>query len=147
MAMVGNGQNIINRNYFGERVTDEKVAALKVEPKDVLSKTISSGDNYEAIPKRLHVSNIPFRFQENDLKMLFENYGTVLDAEIIHNDRGSKGFGFVTLDSAENASKAKKELDLKEVEGRIIEVNNATKRTLQVRLYLIKGFFNPFFSF
>ena len=144
MAMLGNGQKIINRNYFGEGVNDDKDAALKA---DVFSKTSSCGDNYEAIPKRLHVSNIPFRFQENDLKMLFENYGTVLDAEIIHNDRGSKGFGFVTLDSAENASKAKKELDLKEVEGRIIEVNNATKRTLQVRLYLIKGFFNPFFSF
>ena len=69
--MVGNGQNIINRNYFREGVNDDKDAALKAEPKDVLSKIISNRDNYEAIPKRLHVSNIPFRFKENDLKMLF----------------------------------------------------------------------------
>ena len=84
------------------------------------------------IPKRLHVSNIPFRFRDTDLKSMFEDFGTVLDAEIIFNERGSKGFGFVTLNNAENANKAKRALDGAEVEGRLIEVNNATKRTLQV---------------
>ena len=39
------------------------------------------------------MSNIPFRFREINLKMMFEEFGTVLDAEIIFNDRGSKGFG------------------------------------------------------
>ena len=66
--------------------------------------------------------------------MLFEQFETVLDTEIIFNDRGSKGFGFVTLDNDENARKAKMALDGVEVEGRIIDVNNATKRTLQVKL-------------
>ena len=89
-------------------------------------------DKKEVIPKRLHVSNIPFRFRETDLKKMFEDFGAVLDAEIIFNERGSKGFGFLTLDNAENANKAKRALDGAEVEGRLIEVNNATKRTLQV---------------
>lgn len=41
-------------------------------------------------PKRLHVSNIPFRFREPDLRQLFGEFGVILDVEIIFNERGSK---------------------------------------------------------
>ncbi|KAL5960480.1 hypothetical protein TSMEX_011787 [Taenia solium] len=41
-------------------------------------------------PKRLHVSNIPFRFREADLRQLLGPFGTILDVEIIFNERGSK---------------------------------------------------------
>ncbi|XP_037045090.1 RNA binding protein fox-1 homolog 3-like isoform X17 [Bradysia coprophila] len=41
-------------------------------------------------PKRLHVSNIPFRFRDPDLRSMFGQYGTILDVEIIFNERGSK---------------------------------------------------------
>ncbi|XP_055310848.1 RNA binding protein fox-1 homolog 2-like isoform X26 [Sitodiplosis mosellana] len=41
-------------------------------------------------PKRLHVSNIPFRFRDPDLRAMFGQYGTILDVEIIFNERGSK---------------------------------------------------------
>ncbi|XP_070186981.1 RNA binding protein fox-1 homolog 2-like isoform X7 [Littorina saxatilis] len=57
-------------------------------------------------PKRLHVSNIPFRFREADLRQLLgehatagpssdswlgrEQFGPILDVEIIFNERGSK---------------------------------------------------------
>ncbi|XP_035209012.1 RNA binding protein fox-1 homolog 3-like isoform X6 [Stegodyphus dumicola] len=41
-------------------------------------------------PKRLHVSNIPFRFRDPDLRQLFGQYGPILDVEIIFNERGSK---------------------------------------------------------
>ncbi|XP_072159183.1 RNA binding protein fox-1 homolog 2 isoform X8 [Bemisia tabaci] len=41
-------------------------------------------------PKRLHVSNIPFRFREPDLRSMFGQYGPILDVEIIFNERGSK---------------------------------------------------------
>ena len=46
------------------------------------------------VPKRLHVSNIPFRFREPHLLYMFEKFGEVTDVEIIYNDKGSKGFGF-----------------------------------------------------
>ena len=49
-------------------------------------------------------------------------YGTVLDAEIIYNERGSKGFGFVTMETSDDATKAKEALHGKEIEGRKIEV-------------------------
>ncbi|XP_047739644.1 RNA binding protein fox-1 homolog 1-like isoform X9 [Hyalella azteca] len=79
-------------------------------------------------PKRLHVSNIPFRFRDPDLRAMFGKFGTILDVEIIFNERGSKGFGFVTFGSAAEADKARESLNGTVVEGRKVEVNNATAR-------------------
>ncbi|CAG0913160.1 unnamed protein product [Notodromas monacha] len=47
-------------------------------------------DQSKEQPKRLHVSNIPFRFRDPDLRALFGQFGTILDVEIIFNERGSK---------------------------------------------------------
>ena len=44
----------------------------------------------EQTPKRLHVSNIPFRFRDPDLRQMFGKHGSILDVEIIFNERGSK---------------------------------------------------------
>lgn len=82
----------------------------------------------KAQPKRLHVSNIPFRFRDPDLRQMFGQFGKILDVEIIFNERGSKGFGFVTFESALEADRAREKLNGTIVEGRKIEVNNATAR-------------------
>lgn len=79
-------------------------------------------------PKRLHVSNIPFRFRDPDLRQMFGKYGPILDVEIIFNERGSKGFGFVTFCGAADADRAREELHGSIIEGRKVEVNNATAR-------------------
>ncbi|XP_014680907.1 PREDICTED: RNA binding protein fox-1 homolog 1-like isoform X3 [Priapulus caudatus] len=78
-------------------------------------------------PKRLHVSNIPFRFRDQDLRQMFA-FGPILDVEIIFNERGSKGFGFVTFQNPTDADRAREKLNGTIVEGRKIEVNNATAR-------------------
>ena len=80
------------------------------------------------IPKRLHVSNIPFRYREHNLIMLFGQFGNVEDAEIIYNDKGSKGFGFITMARSQDADVARLRLHGTIVEGRIIEVNLATPK-------------------
>ena len=41
---------------------------------------------------RLHVSNLPFIFREAHLARLFSPFGIVADAEVITNEKGSKGF-------------------------------------------------------
>jgi len=71
--------------------------------------------------KRLHVSNIPFRYREGNLREMFGKFGEILECEIIFNDRGSKGFGFITFKRAEDAEKAKNALHGTKVEGRKIE--------------------------
>uniref|UniRef100_A0A4W2E441 RNA binding fox-1 homolog 3 n=2 Tax=Bos indicus x Bos taurus TaxID=30522 RepID=A0A4W2E441_BOBOX len=63
-------------------------------------------------PKRLHVSNIPFRFRDPDLRQMFG------------------GFGFVTFETSSDADRAREKLNGTIVEGRKIEVNNATARVM-----------------
>ncbi|XP_067647069.1 uncharacterized protein Rbfox1 isoform X7 [Eurosta solidaginis] len=90
-------------------------------------------------PKRLHVSNIPFRFRDPDLRAMFGQFGTILDVEIIFNERGSKGFGFVTFANSNEAERARERLHGTVVEGRKIEVNNATARVQTKKIPTIQN--------
>ncbi|XP_062421606.1 RNA binding protein fox-1 homolog 1-like isoform X1 [Pungitius pungitius] len=119
--------------------TEDGLAPLTSDPQS-LSVSVSSGGgagsgsdeegSSKAQPKRLHVSNIPFRFRDPDLRQMFGQFGKILDVEIIFNERGSKGFGFVTFESASEADRAREKLNGTIVEGRKIEVNNATARVV-----------------
>ncbi|XP_033945230.1 RNA binding protein fox-1 homolog 1 isoform X4 [Pseudochaenichthys georgianus] len=94
------------------------------------SQTVPESTDSKAQPKRLHVSNIPFRFRDPDLRQMFSQFGKILDVEIIFNERGSKGFGFVTFEHSVDADRAREKLHGTVVEGRKIEVNNATARVM-----------------
>ncbi|XP_035254900.1 RNA binding protein fox-1 homolog 3-like [Anguilla anguilla] len=63
-------------------------------------------------------------------RFLVSQFGKILDVEIIFNERGSKGFGFVTFETNEEAERAREKLNGTIVEGRKIEVNNATARIM-----------------
>ncbi|KAM3822013.1 RNA binding protein fox-1 homolog 1-like [Vipera latastei] len=102
----------------------EEVPAPELSPE---TEDAESEEN-KAQPKRLHVSNIPFRFRDPDLRQMFGQFGKILDVEIIFNERGSKGFGFVTFENSQDADRAREKLNSSIVEGRKIEVNNATAR-------------------
>ncbi|CAF3590551.1 unnamed protein product [Rotaria sp. Silwood1] len=93
------------------------------------SSSSSSIHSSNTTHKRLHVSNIPFRFRDDDLKAMFEQFGEIIDTEIIFNERGSKGFGFVTFASSDDADTAREKLHGAIIEGRKIEVNMATARS------------------
>ncbi|XP_031427943.1 RNA binding protein fox-1 homolog 2-like isoform X1 [Clupea harengus] len=101
-----------------------------------VSAVVTGGESPEpkGTPKRLHVSNIPFRFRDPDLRQMFGQFGKILDVEIIFNERGSKvsskGFGFVTFETSADAENARGKLHGTLVEGRKIEVNNATARVM-----------------
>ncbi|PAV72673.1 hypothetical protein WR25_24663 [Diploscapter pachys] len=75
----------------------------------------------EFTDNRIYVSNIPFSFREIDLANMFTPYGRVVNVEIVMKERGSKGFGFVTLDNREGCERARRELHGCHVQGRIIE--------------------------
>jgi len=62
------------------------------------------------------------------IRQMFEQYGKVNEVEIIFNERGSKGFGFVSFASKVDAEAAKKALHQTTVDGRVVEVNDATAR-------------------
>ena len=52
-----------------------------------------------------------------------QKFGPILDVEIIFNERGSKGFGFVTFANSSDADRAREQLHASVVEGRKIEVS------------------------
>ncbi|RCN51944.1 hypothetical protein ANCCAN_02032 [Ancylostoma caninum] len=53
-------------------------------------------------------------------------FGKVSNAEVVMNERGSKGFGFVTLDTKEASEAARAALHGTIIQGRVIEVKKAT---------------------
>ena len=78
---------------------------------------------------RIYVGNMPFSMSEDDLRSLFEAYGEVVSADIITDrDTGRpRGFGFVEMPD-DGARKAIEELHEREVEGRMLKVNEARPR-------------------
>ena len=81
----------------------------------------------EIFPISQTLFNLPYHSREHNLVMLFGKFGNVEDAEIIYNDKGSKGFGFVTMSRGQDADNALIRLNHAIVEGRIIEVNLASQ--------------------
>ncbi|MFA5751411.1 MAG: RNA-binding protein [Candidatus Paceibacterota bacterium] len=76
---------------------------------------------------KLYVGGIPYSTQEESLKEYFSQAGNVLSAVIIMDKMSgrSKGFGFVEMDSKEDADKAIEMFNDKEYEGRKLTVNEA----------------------
>ncbi len=76
---------------------------------------------------KLYVGGLPYATQEDALKELFSQAGTVASAVIIMDKMSgrSKGFGFVEMSSDEEAQKAISMFNDQEFEGRKLTVNEA----------------------
>jgi RNA recognition motif-containing protein len=78
----------------------------------------------------IYVGNIAYSLSEADLKEAFEAYGAVDSARIISDHDGrSKGFGFIEMPNADEATNAIEEMNGKELNGRRLTVNEARPRT------------------
>lgn len=79
----------------------------------------------------IFVSNLSFKFDENALKELFQNYGEVSSCKIITDKftGKSRGFGFVEMPNVAEGQKAIDGLNGTEHDGRNINVNVAKERT------------------
>ena len=78
----------------------------------------------------IYVGNFDFKVDENDLKGIFEAYGSVAEAKIVMDKYTgrSKGFGFVVIENNSEANKAIDELDGSTLGNRAIVVNEARLR-------------------
>ncbi|OGY79105.1 MAG: hypothetical protein A3B74_01400 [Candidatus Kerfeldbacteria bacterium RIFCSPHIGHO2_02_FULL_42_14] len=76
---------------------------------------------------KLFVGNIDWNTQEDELRALFEQHAPVQEAVIIKDKFSgrSKGFGFVTLESAEAVEKVIGALNGYQLNGRPIVVSKA----------------------
>lgn len=80
---------------------------------------------------KLYVGNLAHSVTEDDLKGIFNSYGTLASTVIIKDrlNQDSKGFGFVEFENNEDGVKAMKELNSKEIKGKSIVVNEARPKT------------------
>ena len=93
-------------------------------------KANSLSDSNHCMSNKLFVGNLSFNATENDLRDAFAAFGTVIEANLMM-DRATnrpRGFGFVTMSSAEEAQKAIDGLNGKEMNGRALTVNIAKPR-------------------
>lgn len=79
--------------------------------------------------KSIYVGNLPFSATEDELRDLFEPFGSVSSVKLI-SDRETgrpRGFGFVEMDDS-GALKAIQELNGKDMGGRTLRINEAQER-------------------
>ena len=79
--------------------------------------------------KNIYIGNLPFSTNDDEVKGLFEAYGTVNSVNLITDrDTGRlRGFGFVEMEDAD-AAKAIESLDGQDFGGRSLKVNEARER-------------------
>ena len=78
---------------------------------------------------KIYVGNLPFSANENEVRDLFSQHGTVESVSLI-TDRETgrpRGFGFVEMSRAD-ASRAIQALNGKDLGGRPLRVNEAQER-------------------
>src|ERR1700685_1238646 len=79
---------------------------------------------------KLFVGNLSFDITENDLQDAFAAHGTVTETNLMMDrmTNRSRGFGFVTMSTAEEAEKAISALNGAQLGGRALTVNVARPR-------------------
>ena len=100
-----------------------KIAALSF----VRSASMKAKEKMEV---KLYVGNLSYDTTSEQLKAMFSEAGQVVLVELIKDrDTGSsKGFGFITMGSQADATKAITMFDGKEMGGRPLKVNTAKER-------------------
>ena len=84
---------------------------------------------------KVYVGNIPFNITEQDITDLFSEYGEIISVKIKH----SKGFGFVEMESSDDAKKAISELNGKPFIGKTLTVAEARPKQPRAVFHEKKG--------
>ena len=87
-------------------------------------------DSKHHMSNKLFVGNLSFDTTENDLQDAFAAHGTITETNLMM-DRTTgrpRGFGFITMSSAEEAQKAISALNGSQLGGRALTVNVAKPR-------------------
>ena len=80
--------------------------------------------------KRIYVGNLPFSATDDEVRDMFAEYGSVTSVHLV-TDRETgrpRGFGFVEMESSEDADEAIGKLNQTQMGGRTLNVNEARPR-------------------
>jgi RNA recognition motif-containing protein len=83
--------------------------------------------------KKLYVGNLSYNTTEEGLRSYFSSFGNVASAKIIFDREtgNSKGFGFIEMETDDEASAAIVGANGKDFEGRNLRVNEAMDKPRQ----------------
>ncbi|KAJ4913098.1 hypothetical protein Rs2_07719 [Raphanus sativus] len=118
----------------GEETGDSSasVAVEENDPEATFSEEEGGGGDFPEPPEeaKLFVGNLAYDVDSQALAMLFEQAGTVEIAEVIYNRETdqSRGFGFVTMSTVEEAETAVEKFNRYDLNGRALTVNKAAPR-------------------
>ncbi|KAH0697608.1 RNA-binding protein precursor [Solanum tuberosum] len=99
-----------------------------------LELSASNGSLFQTIrsmsSSKLFVGGLSYGTDESSLKETFSQYGEVIEARVIlDRETGrSRGFGFISFPSSEEATSAMQAMDGQDLHGRRIKVNYATEK-------------------
>ena len=82
------------------------------------------------MPKRIYVGNLPFSATDDEVREMFSAYGAVTSVHLV-TDRDSgrpRGFGFVEMESGEEADQAIAAVNGQDMGGRTLNVAEARPR-------------------
>ena len=87
-------------------------------------------DSKYHMSNKLFVGNLSFNTTENSLNDAFAAFGTVTETNMMMDRETGRprGFGFITMSSAEEAQKAIEGMNGKDMDGRALTVNVAKPR-------------------
>ncbi|KAI3748105.1 hypothetical protein L6452_10980 [Arctium lappa] len=107
----------INEEEGGEEEEEEEEESYSEPPEDA----------------KIFVGNLPYDYDSDKLANLFSSAGVVEIAEVIYNrdTEQSRGFGFVTMSTVEEAEKAVDKFNGHDLSGRLLTVNKAAPRGSQ----------------
>lgn len=82
----------------------------------------------------IYIKNFPETFTDDDIKQLFEGYGTPLSYKVVTDENGtSKQFGFCCMKDHEEALKAVEELNGKEIDNLVIQCCRAMSKAERLK--------------
>ena len=84
---------------------------------------------------KIYVGNLSYSTSSEELRTLFEEFGSVDSAEVVmdRNTNRSRGFGFVEMSSGEEANAAISAINGKDVDGRPLNVSEARPKRTESR--------------
>jgi RNA recognition motif-containing protein len=106
---------------------EEKPVSESRPAREKKERTPRKPEKVEVTSSRIYVGNLSFDATESDLQELFSGVGLVQNVEIVckRETQQSKGFGFVQMQTIEEAKRAVDELHDKEYMGRKLVVSGA----------------------
>ena len=110
------------------RKRDEVLTALRIRKHT--SGTRETKKIYANSPKKIYVGGLNYDCKEAELKTLCEQFGTVVEVNLVKDTKTgeSRGFGFVLFEEEATAIKAIENLSMTTFQGRHLKVGHAASK-------------------